>query len=220
MDIQQGIIRFRQEHVNEASDTPKENGVRVSEKPRSLTSDGTRVDAPLLSATHRTAIESPVNISTDHLRSETAGKAATAPIPETGDLVSVLSADETTSSAPLKKPQSVEHISWMERRISTLEEELRSFRHETLWVFCMNLQFQLTFRSKRDSIGQQHEKEAEASHDEFDRGQKLETRIVKLDEFRDIKKGYEVTQGNVILCAKAERREVSVQISAEKETSE
>lgn len=68
-------------------------------------------------------------------------------------------------------------------------------------------------------MGQQLEKEAQASHDEFDREQNLQTRNVNLDEFRGIKDKYEVTKGSVILCAKAERREVSVQISAEKETS-
>ena len=62
--------------------------------------------------------------------------------------------------------------------------------------------------------------ETEASRDEFDKAQKLDSRIVDLEEFRTIKDRYEPTKGSVLLCAKAERREVGVQVSAEKETSE
>lgn len=76
------------------------------------------------------------------------------------------------------------------------------------------------FTSKRGTAGQELAKAAAASHDEFDRGQSLEPRSIKLDEFRRIKAKYDPTAGSVIVCAMAERREVSVQISAEKETSE
>ena len=126
-------MRVLPQQVNGASHFPNENGVvRVSEEQRSRTDDDGDFGASFPLSANGSILESPVDISPDDTRVEGNLQASTAPIPENADVASVLSADETTSSAAPRKTQSVEHISWMERRIGTLEEELRSLRTENL----------------------------------------------------------------------------------------
>lgn len=133
METPRGNVRTPQKEFIGGSHVAKENGiVRVSEEQKSLPEDEGSAETSFSPTANGSAIDRTLDISTDSPRVEGTAKAATEPIPETGDVASVLSADETAPSTAPKKTQSVEHISWMERRIGTLEEELRSLRTETL----------------------------------------------------------------------------------------
>lgn len=133
MEAPRGSVRVLQQDINGVSQVSKENGVvQVSDEQRNQLNDGSRVEASFPSTTSASLTESPVDISTDYAGAESSANPAAESIPEKGEVASVLSVDDTTDSAAPRKTQSVEHISWMERRIGTLEEELRSLRTETL----------------------------------------------------------------------------------------
>ena len=127
MEAPRGSVRVLQQDINGISQTSKENGgFQVSEEQRSQINDGSSVECSCVWTGEI------MDISTDYVGGEGVSNIAAESIPEKGEVASVLSVDDTTDSTAPRKTQSVEHISWMERRIGTLEEELRSLRTETL----------------------------------------------------------------------------------------
>lgn len=112
---QRGLAVLQQD--NGASHSAKESVlIQTTEERRDVRANGDDSDASILPDTTNENIEG------------TAVQSAA----ESGDGVPGPPQDETASSASIKKTQSVEHISWMARRIDTLEKELHLLRTENL----------------------------------------------------------------------------------------
>lgn len=174
--------------------------------------------ASLHSATSRVAIKRAFNAPVEPMEIDRATKASMELVPRRG--ADGFKTFQANSSAPLKRTHAAKSISSMDRRIDALEELVRSLRAGEVQRLVPDVQAPLSKWNQDTFAESEYDKESETSHNVFDREQSLEIRNINLDEFRTIKAKYEVTKGNVILCAKAERREVGVQISTEKETSE
>lgn len=114
---------------NGASHSAKGNiAIYTIEEPRSPVENGGSTDALVSVAASGSTPDRSADVSANHNEVEDAAKASDISKP-----ASEAPQDETGSSASLKT-QPVEHISWMERRINSLENEIRSLRNGNLYV--------------------------------------------------------------------------------------
>lgn len=145
MDVRQSTVRVLRQETVESSQTTKEQEASRAheEQPYQIqnrdsvegsvpaVANGTTTGSPL-EETHHREFMSPSEAFVQSSNPDTYSRDAAEPNVANDGGASVLSADDTTSSAAPRNRQSAEYISWLERRLGSVEQELRIRRNAAL----------------------------------------------------------------------------------------